>query len=267
MKLDQIDAQYLAEIDAATDRFGDHESMSRGRVLAWLGQFEDVDLQVATAVLSQVHYYNAANIRAMSRQLVAMVGEEYAQVPRQEIVFVPVGEPGSSAGIIARAIREVSGGERPRVVHMADIERLDPASVSVVVLIDDFSGTGQQLFEWWETVEPVIRPKEAEVVVALLVMNERARQEIERFADKTVAVVELDGQANVLSEESGIFSGEGKATILKYCHRTGARAEYVRGRGDCGLLVAFRHGCPNNSLPILWHQSKKWQALFRRSAL
>ena len=25
------------------------------------------------------------------------------------------------------------------------------------------------------------------------------------------------------------------------------------GYGSCGLMISFQHGCPNNSIPILWY--------------
>ncbi len=72
---------------------------------------------------------------------------------------------------------------------------------------------------------------------------------------------------NVISAMSAVFNEAEKEALLAYCRRTNASPEYLRGYGACGLLVAFKHGCPNNSLPILWHNSKVWHALFRRSAI
>jgi len=201
----------------------------------------------------------------MARQLVDMVYAEFPEVEPVRIVFVPVGEPGSSSTIIARAIRDVR--PRPRVISMADVERLEPGTTSVIVFVDDFSGTGEQLAEWWANVEPLVRPKSTVVAVGLLVMNGRARERIEEFAEHALCIVELENGHNVIGQESGIFLDAEKTVLIDYCRRTGCPAKFRQGFGACGLLIAFRHGCPNNSLPILWYEGHRWRPLFRRSAL
>ena len=78
---------------------------------------------------------------------------------------------------------------------------------------------------------------------------------------------ELDGAANVLGDRNADLDADEKAVLVGYCRATGSTAEYLRGRGGCGLLVSFKHGCPNNSLPILWGEAQGWRALFRRHAI
>ena len=151
---------------------------------------------------------------------------------------------------------------------MTDLEKLSPDEVAVIVFVDDFSGTGDQLVVWWETVEQLVLPKKADVVVALLVMNGRARERIEQFAKLVISIDELGEEANVLSDENKQFDSKEKDSLLRYCEKTGCDPSYLKGRGECGLLLAFRHGCPNNSLPLLWHEkANKWQALFQRHAI
>lgn len=270
LRLTAIEAQYSREIEESADRFGDHEDMSAGRVLKWLGQFSDAHLPLATKVLINTKYYNASNIRAMTRELVISVLQNLRGVDRKQIFFVPVGVLGSSSTIIARVLRELSrtgATSGIKVVWMTDLEKVEPDKVSTIVFVDDFSGTGDQLSEWWVNVEQMIRPKKANVIVALLVMNSRARARIEEFANLAISIEELDDRANVLSAQNRVFSRAEKKMLLEYCLKTGCADEYARGRGSCGLILAFRHGCPNNSLPILWHSSRRWHALFLRHAL
>lgn len=141
-RLDRIDAEYNPELDEAAARFGDHEGMTRGRILRWLGQFADEHLPLAATLLGEIRYYGAGNIRAMVGQLVAMVRARFPHVAPARIWFVPAGDVGSSAGIMARALRDI----RPRlqIISFTDIESLAPADVNVIVFVDDFSGTGEQ---------------------------------------------------------------------------------------------------------------------------
>jgi len=152
------------------------------------------------------------------------------------------------------------------MLSMLDLSRLNPGGARAVVFIDDFSGTGLTLEKWWENVEPLIQPIGAAVFVGLLVLNEQARTRIEQFAG-VLAVDGLDTSSNVLADDNHEFSHRQKTRLLEHCRRTQCGREYERGFGGCGLLLAFKHGCPNNSLPVLWHSAGKWRPLFNRRAI
>jgi hypothetical protein len=149
---------------------------------------------------------------------------------------------------------------------MLEVARLQ-GHCDALVFIDDFSGTGLTLEKWWENIEPSVRPANAEIFVGVLVLNERARSRIEDFAEAVLAVEELDESHNVFASANKDFSQIDKDRLLAQCKRTGCGTKYERGFEGCGLLLAFKHGCPNNSLPILWYESDSWRALFKRRAI
>ena len=150
---------------------------------------------------------------------------------------------------------------------MVDLLNVQAGAADAIIFLDDFSGTGLTLETWWENVEPLVRPTGAAVFVGLLVLNERARQRIERFAG-VLAVDELDSTDNVFAGENTRFTNDDKARILENCRRTGCAPDFERGFGQCGLLLAFKHGCPNNSLPVLWYGAgARWSPLFNRRAI
>jgi hypothetical protein len=264
-RLNRINTQYAAVLAAASHRFAGHEDMSRNRILQWLGQFADHHLQLGARVLQWITYYDAQEIRSLARQLLTAAWNAFPGVTHNRIVFVPVGEPGSGSAIIARAMRDVR--PRPNLLSMADLEKLDPADVSVIVFVDDFSGTGTQLFEWWQNVESLVRPKNAEIAIGLLVLNGRAKPRLAKFAAHTLRAVELNDSSDVFHAANQNSSASDKTALLYYCRRTRCHPQFHRGYGNCGLLIAFRHGCPNNSLPILWYRGPGWRPLFRRSAI
>ena len=72
---------------------------------------------------------------------------------------------------------------------------------------------------------------------------------------------------DVLSPTSEIFENDEKSRIRYYCEKTGCTPEYRYGYLFCGLLLTFKHGCPDNSLPIIWQDNHLWKGLFKRSGL
>jgi len=261
-----IQVEYQEEIEDAQERFGDHEGMVEARIVRWLAQFPDEDVPLAIDVIRAVRYVNASNLRAMTRQLFQIVSEELEARGYDRAAFVAVGDAGSGSGTVARVLRELTRNSNYRMASMIQVAQLPSGEVDAIVFVDDFSGTGRTLEKWWENVEPIVRPTNAAIFVGLLIINDRARQCIEGFAD-VLAVEELAPTADVFAPESIVFSDDDKARLLKNCRRTACGPKYERGFGECGLLLAFKHGCPNNSLPILWYRGDKWRPLFNRRAI
>lgn len=262
----RIELEYSEQVERAVDEFGDHEGIKEARVLRWLEQFADDDLALAIDLIGAVRYFGAANIRAMTKQLFRMAIDELAERGYGSAVFVAAGRSGSGAAPVVRVLHELVRRTPHRIVDMLHVARIAPGDVDAIVFLDDFSGTGDTLVDWWENVEPIVRPSNAAIFVGLLILNERARSRIEEFAD-VLCVTELGPEANVLSVESTTFSDAQKQQLLKYCRDTKCGPRYEQGYGACGLVVALKHGCPNNSLPILWHESEAWHALFTRRAI
>jgi hypothetical protein len=259
-----IGADYSSTIDAAATRFGDHEGMSSSRILEWLVQFDDADLPLAARVLDSIKYVNATNIRALTTRLVELVVTEVGT--EADVLFVPIGgTPGSGSEIIARALRRITEPIEPRVITMMDLQG-GGISPDAIVFVDDFCGTGDSLVEWWATVEPVVRPIGATVVFGALVMLSEAVDRIESLG-LTLAVEELGEEADVFHARGSSFSDDEQSTLLNYCQKTSCSPWFLRGYGDSGLLLAFKHGCPDNSLPILWYGDEGWSELFQRRAI
>ena len=263
----KLELTYGEHALGAAERFGDHERMSQAHVLHWLSQFDDPHLPLAIRLLERIRYYNTLNIRTLCRQLVSVILDTLPQAEYPLIAVVPVGGPGSGSAIMARIVRDAVHGTRCRLVQTLQLAQAKAGDFSALVFIDDFSGSGKTLSDWWMSVEPLVRPLDAEIVFGLLVLNYRARGPVQEFASRIICVEELDESADVFDDACGDFDEAEKLVLLEYSRRTGCGAKYLRGFGDCGLILSFRYGCPNNSIPSLWHATKSWRALFMRRAV
>jgi len=248
-------------------RFRDHEGISPNSLHKWVRQWGPGGVELAAKVLRQTRFYSASDIREMLQHLVNQVYQHVGDVPRARVAFVPAGKPFSGAVVLARALRDTTGVHRNQIRSVPDVLRAAEGEIDVAVFIEDFSGTGTTLESWWYTVEPGVLPKVRVVIFGLLVLNFAARPKLEQFTAQVIRVQELTAVDNVLSGDCPLFDPQEKALLLNYCTRTRCPEDYVRGYGQCGLLVAFKHFCPNNSLPILWCRSPEWRNLFRRTAI
>lgn len=260
-----IETKFDKEIEAFTQDCGDHDHVKRGRLIRWLSQFGEDKIPLAIKVLKNIRYFSASNLMSMSQELVNMVITMFPHVKGSGIFYVPVGGPGTGAQMIARHLKSNADVANDNIVDLLTLYRESKKrKIDLIVFLEDFSGTGHTIEEWWSTNAPIILPIGSIVLFGILVLNHLARSLLEEELTM-IAIQHFDKQDNVLSTDCTYFDDSEKENLLLSCGKTGCSPSYLKGFGDCGLLVAFQHGCPNNSLPILWHEkSGVWEALFRR---
>ncbi|MCK4731580.1 MAG: hypothetical protein KAT65_03895 [Methanophagales archaeon] len=254
--------QFIIE---AANRFHDHERMSVNRVKKWAAQFEN-EQNLAKKILINIKYYSGAIIKEAVEGLIDLACQHF-EAERNELLYVPIGSPVEGSYVVARAIRGIEGIEESNFRFMSDLAKPTRTSrFKGMVLIDDFSGTGDSFSSWWEINETLIRPWRLPLIIGLLVLNYKANAALEKIPAELIYIDYLDLNDNVLLNDSNIFTQGEKQLLEHFCRKTRCRQMLLKGWSECGLLLAFRHGCPNNSLPILWYNKRRWQKLFNRRA-
>ena len=182
--------------------------------------------------------------------------------------FIPysasAGESGDSMMHKFRHANNLAGRQyNDLFIYRSDILREELGHEDVVVLVDDFVGTGSQACDSWSEQFGELL---AEVGRVYLVVVAACEHGIRRVRDETdlqvVPHFSLAEADNVFADRCTRFSRTEKEALLKYCEQ--ADPGNPRGKGDCGLLVVFAHACPNNSIPVLHAAHSHWEGLFRR---
>lgn len=256
-------------IENAARAFRDHEGVNTKRVRQWTEQFGAQHQNLAIKILRNINYYSASRIRDMVVKLVRLVCQRLNLRNAKNILFVPIGGAFGGSAVVARALRDIRGIEARQIKTLPELGNIPVKSfVRGIVLIDDFSGTGETFLECWEeNLEPLLLPWDVPLMIGVLVLSYRAKEALKNLPAKVIYARYLDTKHNVLCVESKIFFQHEKGLLERFCDRTGCGARFRKGYRNCGLLVAFKHACPNNSLPILWCDSNRWRRLFKRWAL
>jgi hypothetical protein len=182
--------------------------------------------------------------------------------------FVPysasAGESGDSMLHKFRVANNLSGNNFNELfIYRSDIVIQRLGFEDTVVLVDDFVGTGNQVCQAWDSGFSEILAEVGRVYLIVVAAREEA---VRRIADATglsvVTHITLHPSDNFFAEECTHFTEQEKNKILRYCKRADKSAP--KGYGDCGLLVVFGHGVPNNSIPVLHRRGEHWNELFRR---
>ncbi len=207
----------------------------------------------------------------MVEELVNSVCRHLHLNDRSKILFVPIGEPYEGSAIMARALRSSRGISPQQIKFQRDLAIIPKMpKIRAIVFLDVFSGTGEQICDWWTNMETLLLPwahKSIELILGILSLNYKALEALRSVPATKLHVSYLGIKYNVLSTKSKAFLTSEKRLLKEFCQRTNCPPDYRYGKGKCGLLVVFKHSCPNNSLPILWYKSDRWKNIFLRRGL
>lgn len=215
--------------------------------------------------------------------------QEYKQKTR----FIPAalkGDTTSSAFKVLRQWRSVlegaSGKNKDLFSRIADTEKDYGMGARRFILVDDFSGSGSQMLQvlkqeiafQGQRIELGGLPdyaKDVEIVVAVYVAHTKAIREVgKKYPNVKIIYVDLvSDDLNYLSEKSIMYRklDEKKAKAI-VAHIQELCDTLIKGDTELQKLssyvlnipIVFEHGCPNNTLILLFAHTDSWQQLFKR---
>jgi hypothetical protein len=263
------------KIQRLSNKFRSFRDVTYDSIRDWIDQFDYAHGNLAIKILEKVFYVDQAKMLAayqsVHQQLVNVCSD------LSHTYFAGYGHAGSSGQAmlyrykIANKLR--STPIESNFIYMSDIPNLRLVKDPVILFVDDFMGTGDKAVELWcgqKDNENITRPGLQEIVptntkcyLGVIIAYEAGLQNIQKETPITVLPWQFfTEQDRVLSTSSAIFNDGEKKLIKEYCVRTGC--SFVTGYGDTQGLVVFEHNCPNDSLPILWFESRSWRGLFPR---
>lgn len=241
---------------------------SVANIESWITRFEEHDRELAGKVLDHVLLISEDDIQRGYREaLEAIPGWHRTRARRRgDWVICGFGSAGESGGEMLRKFREANRlAGKPQdylfdtVANLAG-RRLTEADT--VILVDDFSGTGEQIVSFWPTHAELIGGARAFLILTAATQDAISRLRLLPGLAEILIDYVLGVADNVFSVANTKFTEAEKERLLHYCEI----ADRVRpqGYGGCGLTLVLSHKTPNNSLPILHANKRAWRGLFPR---
>lgn len=275
----------------------------------WIRNFES-NKDIAELILDNVIFYNRKQMKAYTRFLVNELKEcVYMHVMKEnhykyvedsflderweeylrETRFMPAvlpDDPSSSAhNIIGYWRSTLEHGSDP-ISSISSIEECYKKGVRRFVLVDDFSGSGEQMIGvlqqkvFWDGKEIEVGMlsecvSDIEIIVAVYVIHEQAKSNLKsKYPQIEVIYVDLINQdLNYLNEESSIYEKYDEETRKEFVRQIQVICQDIMNSSEemsnlssyvLNIPIVFEHGCPNNTLLLLFAHSDNWQQLFRR---
>lgn len=245
---------------------------TREALLEWLSRFEPAHLPIAHKVLDAVLIVSETEIQHGYKDgLNGLPGWSRSAAQREgRWFFVGAGSAGESGLAMLRLFREANGLQHPAwqpfFVTVRELPDLQLSALDSVVFVDDFAGTGTQMADYWRDFLQELVASEARCYLLLTAITTEAESKIENETELRLrSRIILQAKDNLFSEESEVFDQDEREILDNY-GRIASKAS-PRGFGDCGLTIVLSHKTPNNTLPILHANHRKWTSPFPRNLI
>lgn len=262
------------------------------RVKTWLKQFESgpeytLALLILRHLIFRTHDQIESSLsQALRRMAIQFVQEEdRSQASWQEIIAGKAGlhfffgppatsdtPPGKSGELIVRLLKHKFQIGGSNIYYPDLVTTLDDDDR--YLLIDDGTFTGEQLDEYLTRLGGW-RHLAGRVGIVVAIAHENALKFLsEKYPHIPIFFGEkMTSQDSLISmSETWIASDrwpyETATPLQVYEHIVREKGKFDRdaplGFGSLGLLVAYEHGIPDDSLQLLWSKSDSWTPLFDR---
>jgi hypothetical protein len=279
---------YQEIINTISDRF--NNSLSQLDIITWLENFEIIDWKKALTVLNNFEYYSTKDIiKEYENGLKEIIDAE----PSEENIFlIPVGNllkrenqkevcyfGKSGAAMVYYLKKTPSFSSNTKKLKLIEEDKLSELPENAkIVMVDDFSGTGGTILEYYESIKTKLPEKHTAIVLTIAFM-----EKAEEVLKKSNIQIKGNKRHSAFSERGSVFGYYPKMKAMRdFCFKYGNNLypleNYVKnitkhhplGFQNSQALIAFEHSIPNNTLTIIWANCKNksngvsWNPLFPR---
>lgn len=185
------------------------------------------------------------------------------------IVIDPKHQEIGSEGAIANFITGYQRLHRNLVTSHPGPDTLRDTRASHIVIVTDFIGSGQRVWEmiesFWRVATICSWGSYGRIRLAVVAYSgtEAGLDRIRSHSSRPIVHV-----VHACPTLWSSFGAKEKKDVVALCRAHPRRHKTPLGYGDAGALIAFGHGMPNNAPPILHSRKGGWLPLFvNRSAL
>lgn len=270
----------------------------------WLRNFAEADQPLALHLLNSfVHLAEPVTMQLFKAAFHSISSRFYRPggnfVPmrnawrnfRNTVVVTHVtGETPSSADsghMFVRHARDFLGIDQEQIIELPELlQRLGGGATFPLLIVDDFSGSGEQFMKWWgrplaglptarNSLAKVAKGRNLQVYFCVAAATAYARDRLLERCPEVALVAGnlLPFENSILHPESNVWpKGLHKAGVdmvqryslqYKIPDTNGGDSDW-RGFHKLGLCFTFSHATPDATIPLFTWAQNGWQPLFRR---
>lgn len=279
---------YQEIINTISDRF--NNSLSQLDIIIWLENFEIIDWKKALTVLNNFEYYSTKDIiKEYENGLKDIIDAETSE---ENIFLIPVGNlrkredqrevyyfGKSGAAMVYYLKKTPSFSSNTKKLKLIEEDKLSELPENAkIVMVDDFSGTGGTILEYYKSIKTKLPAKHTAIVLTIAFM-----EKAEEVLKKSNILIKGNKRHPAFSERGSVFGYYPKMKAMRdFCFKYGNKLyplenynknktkQHPLGFQNSQALIGFEHSIPNNTLSIIWADCKNksngvsWNPLFPR---
>lgn len=283
----KIDRSLVKKIENLLPRL--KYSITPFKIIKWLENFEEEDIPFIQDLILAFEYIPFIEMQyRLGEQLDGLLKD----IPRltDRILFIPFGDYGKSSFLVTYPLKNTTAFKqatnkrkkstyREHFSYSFNFKDETVDENTHIVFIDDFVGSGDSFITAYnETYSDWIRDNRIDNVYLLsVIIMKQGETNIDKQLHKSINIF-AERRENVFNGQNPLFKIFKNEYRLKKVNYKYGKDIYTSvgefnpwGYGKSGALIAFDHGTPNNTLPIIWGETQRigektqvWHPLYPR---
>lgn len=267
----------------------------------WLANFQEgEERDIAMRILEFFTYFPDAIINQMLITVIGKCGyflKSYKPDWTHDMFksdcyysYIPGEDPNptDSGHIFARKLRDVVGIPESQLFEFQPLlSKIKQEHNKIIILVDDFVGSGNQVFEAWNnsadeftalSLKELVEQNGHTVIYAPLIVNYPGFNNIsDNCKGLHMAYIHLLGmESNIFNESCPCWEGSkdlferGMAVLTRINERLhipntgGDKVIDAKGFHEQGLALSFAHGMPDACPPFFYWETETWKPLVKK---
>lgn len=271
----QLNKQSLQKIDWLLPRL--KHSVSPTKIIRWLENFNDIDVESAIDLLQVFEYITFDEILYRFNDLLQEILKD---IPlNDKIIILPYGKVGKSGSLITYPLKHTKSYRKREkdILLTHDFEIItNPSMYNHIIFIDDFIGSGNTFHKEYKVLKDIELWIKTNNIKNTYLLSSIIMKEGEGYISNKYPNIKIHAEIrnkifDPINSPLKILNNISK--IKRMAYHYGSTISVNRfppfvapfGYGKSESLVSFFHSTPNNTLPIIWGKNKNWEPLFPRS--
>ncbi|WP_294359558.1 hypothetical protein [uncultured Clostridium sp.] len=244
-----------------------YDGYKKGSIIEWKNNY-GMTWRLSKKILKNIIMFDTNQIREMLRKIV----EENKDIfERENLYITSFGNKGKSGDLILYQFIHAMPQFGKKVKNTWELNGLPEEST--IVFLDDLIGTGSQSIEYINKKLNLIISPSYSCYLVCLCTTEAGLERVKKETNFNVlnAILLNKEKYEHLSRECTVFNEKEKEVISQINNmlNKNTNSDYNKG-----LLLAFSHCVPNNSMPLIWKdgfpykdlsgEKRKWKAILPR---
>jgi hypothetical protein len=240
-------------------------------IVRWLSNFQEDEVYLAVRLIKNLKIYTSFEIEEVYH---AGLNDVLRKVPKgSKLAVHPIGTFGKSGSMMAYLLRKtqaykVNQNDLQLVSSVESLKNL-PDEFDILLLLDDFMGTGKSVEKYYNVEIVPIKPKFKKIFFLGVAAMVDAIQYVTPLFDE-ILIEKNQIYRKAFSSFASYFGYRKHAPYKKLAYRYGkllsrpeilkdGKEKYINALGfqNSQSLVTFFYGSPNNTLPIFWQENSK----------